>query len=168
MPSGAAGYSAPAGRPSRRGPQREPSVVEELEVRLTRCIKIRGETWDSGGLAPLWAPKIDPQHLQTDLLEIHRVGFAGPTEPPASLEGLGNLLGRDRAWHLRTLRSSGPVEWVARSQRGPALDIYDYISRVNAVSRSRSPSPQVIRVLGTLAADPTGGAMAMTWLQKSA
>jgi PadR family transcriptional regulator, regulatory protein PadR len=36
----------------------------------------------------------------------------------------------------------------------PSLDTYDYIGRVRVVTRSRSPSPQVIRVLGTLAADP--------------
>jgi DNA-binding HxlR family transcriptional regulator len=37
---------------------------------------------------------------------------------------------------------------------GRPLDLYDYIGRVIAVTRSRRPSPQVIRVLQALAADP--------------
>jgi PadR family transcriptional regulator, regulatory protein PadR len=37
----------------------------------------------------------------------------------------------------------------------PALDINYYIDRVKAVTRSRRPSPQVIRVLNALAADPS-------------
>jgi len=48
----------------------------------------------------------------------------------------------------------GYADELAQAAPAPALDIYDYIGRVIAVTRSRSPSPQATRVLRALAADP--------------
>jgi PadR family transcriptional regulator, regulatory protein PadR len=48
----------------------------------------------------------------------------------------------------------GYADRLVRVATRPALDANDYIGRVIAVSRSRRPSPQVIRVLQALAADP--------------
>jgi PadR family transcriptional regulator PadR len=49
----------------------------------------------------------------------------------------------------------GHADRLVRAATPPALDTDSYIGRVNAVARSRTPSPQVIRVLHALAADPT-------------
>ena len=48
----------------------------------------------------------------------------------------------------------GYADKLAQAAPPPALDPCDYIGRVVAVTRSRTPSPQAIRVLQALAADP--------------
>jgi len=56
---------------------------------------------------------------------------------------------------LRQLQHDwGTHDRLVRAAAPPALDMNDFICRVIAVTRSRSPSPQVIRVLEALAADP--------------
>ena len=93
--------------------------------------------------------------LSDALVVVLALSLTPETRAIIGAEQFGTMEQTSAVAPLRHSAHRGYADWLVRATIPPALDIDDYIGRVIAVTRSRRPSPQVIRVLHALAADPT-------------